>query len=168
MDVAVDQLKKAGNQKVVVSCSSAENAKKIEERLKIRVVDLKVAKPEKKLLTVIIRDVLKINSDEDIGSNGAQPGTSPPSHSVRDVWTTDTQNVSVKKCLRSVLIAERTTSAQSASFGGRESPTCIKCIDDSVLTLVVSLDSGPGTGDGAASTPLSAGELLRHKISQTT
>ncbi|GBP97437.1 hypothetical protein EVAR_61143_1 [Eumeta japonica] len=51
---------------VVLSCSSVEDAKKIEERLKIRGADLKVAKPEMRLPTVIIRDVLRVNSDEDI------------------------------------------------------------------------------------------------------
>ncbi|GBP83807.1 hypothetical protein EVAR_56990_1 [Eumeta japonica] len=66
MGVAVDRLRKAGNQKVVMSCSSAEDALKIEERLKIRGADLKVSKGEKKLPTVVIRDVLKINTDEDI------------------------------------------------------------------------------------------------------
>ncbi|GBP96902.1 hypothetical protein EVAR_84155_1 [Eumeta japonica] len=45
--VAVDRLRKARNQKVVVSCSSAEDAKKIEERLKMRGADLRVSKPEK-------------------------------------------------------------------------------------------------------------------------
>ncbi|GBP21021.1 hypothetical protein EVAR_11052_1 [Eumeta japonica] len=66
MGVGVDRLRKAGNQKVVMSCSSAEDALKIEERLKIRGADLKVSKGEKKLPTVVIRDVLKINTDEDI------------------------------------------------------------------------------------------------------
>ncbi|GBP47891.1 hypothetical protein EVAR_33608_1 [Eumeta japonica] len=64
--VAVDRLRKARNQKVVVSCSSAEDAKKIEEWLEMRRVDLKVSKTERKLLIVVIRDVLKVNTDEDI------------------------------------------------------------------------------------------------------
>ncbi|GBP26545.1 hypothetical protein EVAR_86048_1 [Eumeta japonica] len=42
MGVAVDRLKKVGNQKVVLSCSSAEVAKKIEEWLKIPGADLKI------------------------------------------------------------------------------------------------------------------------------
>ncbi|GBP64371.1 hypothetical protein EVAR_14940_1 [Eumeta japonica] len=66
MGVAVDRIRKARRQKIVLSCSSVEDAKKIEERLKIRGADLKVAKPEMRLLTFIIRDVLKFNSDEDI------------------------------------------------------------------------------------------------------
>ncbi|GBO99371.1 hypothetical protein EVAR_598_1 [Eumeta japonica] len=66
MGVAVDRMRKARGQKVVLSCSSVEDAKKIEERLKIRGADLKVAKPEMRLPTVIIRDVLRVNSDEDI------------------------------------------------------------------------------------------------------
>ncbi|GBP78581.1 hypothetical protein EVAR_57149_1 [Eumeta japonica] len=49
-----------------VELLSVEDAKKIEERLKIRGADLKVAKPEMRLPTVIIRDVLRVNSDEDI------------------------------------------------------------------------------------------------------
>ncbi|GBP85098.1 hypothetical protein EVAR_51217_1 [Eumeta japonica] len=53
-------------QKVVVSCSSADDAKKIEERLKMREADLKVSKPEKRLPTVVIRDVLRVNTDEDV------------------------------------------------------------------------------------------------------
>ncbi|GBP08080.1 hypothetical protein EVAR_39397_1 [Eumeta japonica] len=66
MGVAVDRLRKAGNQKVVMSRSSAEDALKIEERLKIRGADIKVTKGEKKLPTVVIRDVPKVNTDEDI------------------------------------------------------------------------------------------------------
>ncbi|GBP90792.1 Retrovirus-related Pol polyprotein from type-1 retrotransposable element R1 [Eumeta japonica] len=66
MGVAVDRLRKARNQKVVVSCSSAEDAKKIEERLKMRGADLRVSKPEKRLPTVVIRDVLRVNTDEDV------------------------------------------------------------------------------------------------------
>ncbi|GBP16999.1 hypothetical protein EVAR_8074_1 [Eumeta japonica] len=40
--------------------------RKIEEQLKMPRLDLKVAKPEKRLLILVIRDVLKINTDEDI------------------------------------------------------------------------------------------------------
>ncbi|GBP72932.1 hypothetical protein EVAR_41148_1 [Eumeta japonica] len=64
--VAVDRRRKANNQKVVVSCSSAEDAKKIEERLKMCGADLKVSEPEKRLPTVIIREVLRVNTDEDV------------------------------------------------------------------------------------------------------
>ncbi|GBP23615.1 hypothetical protein EVAR_80232_1 [Eumeta japonica] len=66
MGMAVNRIRKARGQKVVLSCSFVEDTKKIEERLKIRGADLKVAKPEMRLPTVIIRDVLKVNSDEDI------------------------------------------------------------------------------------------------------
>ncbi|GBP24847.1 Putative 115 kDa protein in type-1 retrotransposable element R1DM [Eumeta japonica] len=59
MGVTVDRLRKTRNQKVVVSCSSAEDAKKIKERLKMRGADLRVSKPKKRLPTVVIRGVLK-------------------------------------------------------------------------------------------------------------
>ncbi|GBP39700.1 hypothetical protein EVAR_25524_1 [Eumeta japonica] len=66
MGVAVDRLKKTRNQKVVVSCSSSEDAEKIEERLKMRGADLTISKPEKRLATMVIRDVLRVNTDEDV------------------------------------------------------------------------------------------------------
>ncbi|GBP47036.1 hypothetical protein EVAR_29638_1 [Eumeta japonica] len=53
MGVAVDGLRKVRNQKILVSCSSAEDAKKIDERLKMARVDLKIPKPGKRLPTVI-------------------------------------------------------------------------------------------------------------------
>ncbi|GBP88446.1 hypothetical protein EVAR_99540_1 [Eumeta japonica] len=66
MSVVVDRLRKARNQKVMISCPSVEDAKKIEDRLKMRRTDLKVSKLERKLPTMVIRDVLKANTDEDI------------------------------------------------------------------------------------------------------
>ncbi|GBP48762.1 hypothetical protein EVAR_32782_1 [Eumeta japonica] len=48
MGLAVDRLRKARNQKMVMNCSSAEDTLKIEERLKIRGANLKVTKGEKK------------------------------------------------------------------------------------------------------------------------
>ncbi|GBP88870.1 hypothetical protein EVAR_63892_1 [Eumeta japonica] len=46
------EIGEARGQKVVVSCSSVEDAKKIEERLKIRGADLQVVKPKMRLPTV--------------------------------------------------------------------------------------------------------------------
>ncbi|GBP21017.1 hypothetical protein EVAR_11048_1 [Eumeta japonica] len=66
MGVGVDRVRKARNQKVVLSCASQEAIKRIEARIKIRSKDLQVTKPEPALPLVIIRDVLKINSDQDI------------------------------------------------------------------------------------------------------
>ncbi|GBP26662.1 hypothetical protein EVAR_23432_1 [Eumeta japonica] len=45
---------------------TAEGAKKIEERHKMREADLKVSKPEKRLPTVVIRDALRVNTDENV------------------------------------------------------------------------------------------------------
>ncbi|GBP65257.1 hypothetical protein EVAR_37105_1 [Eumeta japonica] len=66
MGIGVDRVRKARNQKVVLSCASQEAIKRIEARIKIRSKDLQVTKPEPALPLVIIRDVLKINSDQDI------------------------------------------------------------------------------------------------------
>ncbi|GBP71823.1 hypothetical protein EVAR_88678_1 [Eumeta japonica] len=66
MGVAVDRLRKARNQKVIVSYSTAEDARKIDERLKMRGAKLRVSKPDKKLPIVVIWDVLRMNTDKDI------------------------------------------------------------------------------------------------------
>ncbi|GBP74529.1 hypothetical protein EVAR_84883_1 [Eumeta japonica] len=56
--------RKAMNQKVVVSCSSAEDAKKNLEE--VQDADFKDSEPEKNLPTVVTRDVLAVNADENI------------------------------------------------------------------------------------------------------
>ncbi|GBP35707.1 hypothetical protein EVAR_82641_1 [Eumeta japonica] len=61
LGVVVDRVRRAKNQKVVLICSSAEDNKKIEERIRVQGADLKVSKPG-----TAIRDVLKINSDEEM------------------------------------------------------------------------------------------------------
>ncbi|GBP77676.1 hypothetical protein EVAR_57061_1 [Eumeta japonica] len=48
------------------STGTAENAKKIEERLKMGRMNLKASKSERKLLTVVLPELLKMNTKEDI------------------------------------------------------------------------------------------------------
>ncbi|GBO98996.1 hypothetical protein EVAR_70681_1 [Eumeta japonica] len=62
----VDRVRKARNQKVVLTCASDDAIKRIETRIKTKSKDLQVSKPEPSLPLVIIRDVLKVNSDEQI------------------------------------------------------------------------------------------------------
>ncbi|GBO98768.1 hypothetical protein EVAR_252_1 [Eumeta japonica] len=64
--VGVDRVRKTRNQKVVLTCASDDAIKRIETRIKIKSKDLQVSKPEPSLPLVIIRDVLKVNSDQQI------------------------------------------------------------------------------------------------------
>ncbi|GBP96907.1 hypothetical protein EVAR_84160_1 [Eumeta japonica] len=60
------QVRKARNQKVVLTCVSDDAIKRIETRIKTKSKDLQVSKPEPSLPLIIIRDVLKVNSDAQI------------------------------------------------------------------------------------------------------
>ncbi|GBP96416.1 hypothetical protein EVAR_90513_1, partial [Eumeta japonica] len=62
----VDRVRKARNQKVVLTCVSDDAIKRIETRIKTKSKDLQVSKPEPSLPLIIIRDVLKVNSDAQI------------------------------------------------------------------------------------------------------
>ncbi|GBP92816.1 hypothetical protein EVAR_57328_1 [Eumeta japonica] len=66
MGVGVDRVRKARNQKVVLTCVSDDAIKRIETRIKTKSKDLQVSKPEPSLPLIIIRDVLKVNSDAQI------------------------------------------------------------------------------------------------------
>ncbi|GBP65864.1 hypothetical protein EVAR_85132_1 [Eumeta japonica] len=66
MGVGVDRVRKARNQKVVLTCASDDAIKRIETRIKAKSKNLQVSKPEPSLPLVIIRDVLKVNSDQQI------------------------------------------------------------------------------------------------------
>ncbi|GBP75014.1 hypothetical protein EVAR_82432_1 [Eumeta japonica] len=61
-----DQVFKAIRERVVLTCASDDAIKRIETRIKIRAKDLQVSKPEPSLPLIVIRDVLKVNSDQQI------------------------------------------------------------------------------------------------------
>ncbi|GBP04474.1 hypothetical protein EVAR_55307_1 [Eumeta japonica] len=63
MGLGVDRVRKARNQKVVLTCASDDAIKRIETHIKIRAKDLQVSKPEPSLPLIVIRDALKISSD---------------------------------------------------------------------------------------------------------
>lgn len=64
-EVYVDKIRKAKNQKVVISCSTEENLEKIKKKI-LANKGLQAEKAKNKDPLVIIRDVLTHNTDEDI------------------------------------------------------------------------------------------------------
>ncbi|GBP80932.1 hypothetical protein EVAR_56570_1 [Eumeta japonica] len=63
--VCVDRLRKTRDQKVIISCPTQKNIEKISGQLKER-KGLKIRQAARKLPLVVIRDVRKENTDEDI------------------------------------------------------------------------------------------------------
>ncbi|GBP82529.1 hypothetical protein EVAR_91654_1 [Eumeta japonica] len=64
MEVCVDRLRKTKDQKVVISCPTEKDIKRMSGQLKEK--GLKIKEATRKLPLVVIRDVLKENTDEDI------------------------------------------------------------------------------------------------------
>ncbi|XP_069361936.1 uncharacterized protein [Maniola hyperantus] len=64
--IRVDSFRKAKDQKVVIGCCSKEELGKIAEKIKASKSELVVEERSNKDPLVILRDVLKINSDEDV------------------------------------------------------------------------------------------------------
>lgn len=64
--VTVDRVRKAKDRKVIVGCKTEEEREKIKERLKREEKHLNVEEMKNKDPLVILRDVFKYNSDEDV------------------------------------------------------------------------------------------------------
>ncbi|GBP00732.1 hypothetical protein EVAR_76966_1 [Eumeta japonica] len=115
-------------------------AKKIEEQLKIPKADLKVTKPEEKLPTVIIWDVLKVNLDEDIVrsmkthsrrsrlESGKGRGVLQEADPTRPRVPSDTESSSAKTCLINVPIARVPRRRKIPDPERGRALKCINCI----------------------------------------
>ncbi|GBP90790.1 hypothetical protein EVAR_102472_1 [Eumeta japonica] len=64
MEVCVDRLRKTKDQKVVISCPTEKDIERMNGQLKEK--GLKIKEATRKLPLVVIRDILKENTDEDI------------------------------------------------------------------------------------------------------
>lgn len=62
----VDRVRKASNQKIVITCSSKEDVARVKTRLLGSKTPLKVEEPKQKLPQVVLRDILNYNTDEQV------------------------------------------------------------------------------------------------------